>query len=210
MPNRYFADLSNNNTQQVNWGRYRAAGHVLVGLKATEGTGFIDRTHATRCENAHKAGVWVIHYHFAHPGQSAEAQARAFWAQLHGHFAVRDLAALDIEVTDGLSSVKIAHFVRAFDAAFRRISGHSLVGYSGESFLSSIHSAGARLAGGDRWWIAAYGPVKAHVPGVGTWAWQYTDGQQGPAPHICAGIGRCDISTLNRATYLRLLLRRPR
>ncbi len=205
---RYFADISNNNSQTVNWNQYRKAGHVLVGLKATEGNTFVDKTHPTRSENAHSAGVHVMHYHFAHPGKDANQQAQFFWAQIKGHFAKRDFAALDIEVSDGLSDVQVARWVEQFDAAFRHISGHTLIGYSGESFLQGLKRAGMKLAG-ERWWTAAYGPNEPHVAGTTTWAWQRTDGTIGPPPHTCAGIGNCDISSLNWATYLRLRLLKP-
>jgi lysozyme len=199
--NRYWADVSNNNTQTINWTEYAKVGqHVLVGLKATEGTTFLDRTHAPRSEGAHKAGSWVVHYHFAHPNESAVAQARFFWAQIRGHFAAKDFACIDIEVADGQSNHEIAAFVGAFKAEFEKSSGHSLIGYSGESFHNGIGSCGIK-----RWWLAAYGPNEPR----GAWAWQFTDGQIGPQPHSCAGIGNCDISRLNWATYLRLRVKRP-
>ncbi len=174
--------------------------HVLVGLKASEGSGFIDKTHASRSEGAHKAGAWVLHYHFGHPGSSASVQAKFFWNQIHGHFAAKDFACIDIEVTDGQTSREISNWVEVFTVAFKAASGHSLIGYSGESFLGDIGRSGI-----SRWWIAAYGPREPS----GAWAWQFTDGKEGPQPHACAGIGNCDISKLNWATYLRLRLRRP-
>jgi lysozyme len=205
---RKFADLSNNNPGGVEWGLYHQAGHRLIGLKATEGTGFVDDTHAIRSENAHKNGIWVLHYHFGHANMDADLQARAFWNQVKGHFASKDFAALDIEVNDGLSDVQVATWSNNFIAGFQKLSGHSMIVYSDQSFLSGLLSAGLRWPGG-RAWVAAYGPSEPSIRGVTTWAWQYTDGGQGPEPHHYAGVGDCDGSILNLGTYLRLRLGKP-
>lgn len=204
--NRTFADISNNNPQTIGWHAYRSEGHVLVGLKASEGTNFVDKYHATRSQEAHKAGVWVIHYHFAHPNRSAGAQAQFFWNQIRTHFAARDFACVDIEVSDGFTYPAINQWVRAFTAEFRRVSGHTLIGYSGESFLGSLGSCGI-----NRWWVAKYGSGFPVAPAnASVWAFQFTDGSAGPEPHSAAGIGHCDMSRLNWGTYLRLRASRPK
>lgn len=206
MPNRFFADISNNNTQTVDWNAYRnKGGHVLVGLKASEGESFIDKTHASRSAHAHQAGVWVAHYHFGHPDLNPVEQAQFFWAQVKPHFAGKDFACIDIEVTGGLSYGAVGQWVRRFDAEFRRVSGHTLVGYSGEDFLAHMGPCGIK-----RWWVAKYGPPPVHAPaGASVWAWQMNDGEVGPGPKACAGIGGCDVSELNRLTYWRLRLQKP-
>jgi lysozyme len=204
--NRYWADVSNNNPQQIQWKTYAQQGqHVLVGLKASEGETFVDKTHATRSENAHGAGVWVLHYHFGHPESSPTEQAQFFWSQIHGHFAARDFACLDIET--GSPNAATANWCKTFISHFYAVSGHSSIVYASESYLRSLRANGLRWPG-ERAWIAAYGPRKPSIAGVSTWAWQFTDGQIGPNPHSCAGIGNCDISELNWGTYLRLRLKR--
>jgi lysozyme len=203
--NRYFADISNNNTQTVNWTEYKKVGqHVLVGLKATEGESFIDKTHASRSEGAHSAGVHVLHYHFGHPNKSAKEQAQFFWGQIKGHFAKRDFACIDIEVSDGMPNAAIASWVRGFAGEFKRVSTHSLIAYSSESFAHSIGNCGIT-----RWWVAAYGGPGVPPAGASQWAHQFTDGSIGPQPHSCAGIGNCDVSQLNWGTYGRLRLTKP-
>ncbi len=207
--NRYFADISNNNPQAINWSAYHGDGqHVLVGLKATEGTTFIDHTHTDRCQGAHKAGVHVLHYHFGHPGSSASGQAQVFWNKIRGHFATRDLACIDLEVTDGLDMSRVASWLKQFDIHFKDISGHSLIGYAGESFLGDLAAHGGNIAG-RRWWVAAYGGRGRAPRGYTRWAHQFTDGSIGPQPHACVGIGRCDVSQLNWATYIRLRATKP-
>lgn len=209
--NRYFADVSNNNAQDVGWTSYRKDGqHVLVGLKASEGMGFIDKTHASRSEGAHKAGSWVLHYHFGHVGVSAREQVEVFWDQIKDHFARLDFACIDIEGggMDRRGPIETARWVKEFDHFFRQYTGHTLIGYCNEALLKELVTRGASVAG-DRWWIAAYGPNKPVVGGVHTWAWQFTDGVLGLQPRQVAGIGKCDVSILNRGTYTRLRLARP-
>jgi lysozyme len=208
--NRYFADVSNNNGETIGWTQYSKLGqHVLVALKATEGTGFVDRTHASRSEHAHEAGVWVAHYHFGHPGESASEQASAFWNQVRDHFASKDFAVLDIEISSGLTNAEVVSWCRQFIAAFKATSaGHSVVVYSDESFLEGLVGAGLTWPG-RRGWVAAYGPDEPSIDGVSTWAWQFTNGTEGPEPHACAGVGTCDVSTLNEATFKRLSESKP-
>lgn len=210
--NRYFADISNNNTGHMNFEAYKKDGqHVLLGHKATEGTNFVDKFHRERCLRAHVAGCWVLHYHFARMGSSAASQARFFWSQIKPFMEAKDFACLDFEQASLMGNTVRAgaQWIVEFDHEFKRVSGHSLIGYCGESLLKDLIRAGASVAG-DRWWIAAYGNNKPSIGGIKTWAWQFTDGDIGPQPHSFRGIGQSDGSILNRATYLRLLMSRPK
>lgn len=204
MRNRTFADVSNNNGQSLDLHAYKhKGGHILIGVKASEGTTFTDHTHAGRAHRAHEAGVVVIHYHFGHPGSSATEQAKHFWDQVKPVHSKKDYCCLDIEVTDGMGTAHIKQWVKDFVAHFHKISGHQLVIYSGQAFLQEH---GPIRPPGARFWVAAYGPREAHVYWVKRlWAWQYTDGRSGPRPHAVAGIGHCDLSRLNRRTFLWLL-----
>lgn len=203
--NHYFADLSNNNAGPFDFRIYRQrGGHRLLGLKATEGLHFTDPTHTARAVAAHAQKLAVAHYHFAHPADPAAAQAEAFWAQVEPVHGRKDYCVIDIEIDQGLTPRQIVAWVRDFRAAFRKVSGHDLVGYSGEAFLEWLGAD----AGISRWWVAAYGPRKPKVSFLRSiWAWQFTDGKDGPKPHETAGIGPSDVSTLNTASAL--WLRRP-
>lgn len=207
--NRFFADVSNYQPNP-DFAVYRhKGGHFLIGLKASEGRTFTDATHSGRVQAAHDHGVHVIHYHFARPesaiAMSANEQAQHFWEVIKPHFGRRDYACLDIEVTGGLTVGQVNAWVQAFDRHFRVISGHQLIGYSYEAFMNE-HGKGMQVKS-KKWWIAAYGQ-KPKVSWVRAfWAWQFTNGETGPAPHHTAGVGSSDISILNRASAL--WLRRP-
>lgn len=211
MPDLKFADLSNNQAQPIDWAQYKAAGHVLIGLKATEGTGFKDATHNPRARYAHQRGIHVAHYHFAHAGESAGVQADVFWTKVKPVHGRHDYCVLDIEDggRDGKTMQEVVDWCRQFELAFFKVSGYRRpIVYSNEAFLRQLRNLGYRPGSGKAW-IAAYGPHKPSLPGIQTWSWQYTDGTQGPLPHSCAGIGKCDISTLNLKSYLWLRVRKP-
>lgn len=212
MKNRNFADISNNNQQPLDFKAYVQSGHVLLGHKTTEGLGFVDQFHVERTERAHKRGSWVLHYHFGHVGESPQEQAKFFWANCHGHFAPKDFLCIDTErgqANNGYPVGSVARWTNEFAQHLKGISGHSVIMYSNEALLAELVRAGLRIPG-NRGWIAAYGPRKPSIGGISTWAWQYTDGVIGPQPHHYAGIGNCDGSLLNRGTFLRLALSKPR
>lgn len=211
MKNRYFADLSNNNQQTMHFGDYVGAGHVLLGHKASEGTAFVDGNYVDRTQRAHTQGSWVLHYHFGHVGESPEQQAKHFWEIIGDHFASRDLPCIDTErgtANESFSARQDAQWTNAFDVAFRKVSGHTIIKYSNESLLRELVNEGLNHKD-KRCWIAAYGRRRPFIPGVQTWAWQYTDGVDGPEPHAFAGIGVSDGSRMNVGTFMRLAAKRP-
>lgn len=206
--NGLFADISNNNQQEMNFEAYKKHGkHILLGHKTTEGLTFVDQFHAERADRAHhKAHLWMMHYHFAHCKESPTEQAAFFWAHTAGHFAKLDFCAIDTErgmANDGIPAATVAHWTNEFAAHLKKISGHSIIMYSNESLLAELMRAGLRIPG-DRAWIAAFGSSRPSVGGIRTWAWQYTDGIIGPKPHNFTGLGNCDGSRLNNGTFLRL------
>lgn len=196
MPSRLFADLSDNNAA-FNAHAYASAGHQLVALKASEGVGFTDPKHGPRADQAHHAGLLVAHYHFCrpdtHPDHAGEAET--FWAAVKPFEWPGDFLVLDLEVTPRGGMAQAAGYLAGFDAALHRISGHRAVGYT---YVSYLDEAGPRLqVASRRWWIAAYGSKPGRLgAGRHRWAWQYTDGRDGPTPHRFAGIGQCDGSRL--------------
>jgi len=205
--NRIFADISNNNSDRhFNFEAYREAGHRVIGIKATEGIGFIDPFHDQWCARAHqKAKLHVIHYHFGHVGQSPQTQGEFFWAHVKPRFGRNDFLCIDIEGggVDGHGIDATAAWTNDFANHLIKVSGHHPVGYSNESELRELVKAGVRLPT-NRWWIAAYGPSRPSIGGVKTWAWQYSNGVIGPQPHEAPGVGKGDMSKLNRGTALRL------
>lgn len=209
MRNRTFADLSNNNVNEVNFEAYRKAGHILVGLKATEGTGFIDKRHAEWSERAHKGGVHVIHYHYARLGESVSNQVVLFGGVVQRHFGPHDFYCIDLErgENEKFTPAEMAAFLNDFDKQFRQKIYHTLRGYMNESLLKEVTAEKGRIAG-NNWWIAAWGNRPPVVLGIKRWAWQRSNGVVGPEPHTLVGIGQCDVSTMNWGTFGRLVRNR--
>ena len=206
---RYFADLSSNNTtfEPVH---YREAGHLLVALKATEGQDFKDPHYADRCVEAHRAGLRVVHYHFCRPDNHPRGldEAREFYMTIRKYLKPTDLVAMDIEVQGARAWWQIVRYSREFYHELAELAGKSPIVYSYTSYLTQA-GPGMRMPHG-RYWVADYAARLKLPPWLHrAWAWQRTDGESGPEPHQCAGIGRCDVSLLNRATYLRMRARRP-
>jgi GH25 family lysozyme M1 (1,4-beta-N-acetylmuramidase) len=198
-----FADISNNNGGAAFHGHaYKSAGHKLIGLKASEGSGFIDPDHAAWAHAAHAAGLAVLHYHFARPeAGNPIGQARHFKEALGGHFIKgRDRLACDLETSlPKEGKAWLGEFVA--ELARLGVDVHDdLVGYT---FLSYFQEAGGITIPSGAWWIAAWGRLMREREGLGNgqylWAQQITNGVVGPEPHTFAGIrGHCDGSVINK------------
>ena len=209
---RLFADLSNNNPR-LDAALYAGAGHVLVGLKATEGETFTDRYHGLMCVKAHKAGVAVAHYHFAHPTGSAVAQARFFWRVSRPHFKKgRDYLVLDLETPHPGGGPQAREWARRFHRELRKVSGHSAILYTGRSYLGDYLGPRIRFGKGgfNRFWVAEYGPrLNGVLWARPVWAWQRTDGKVGRPPYHLPGCPPThDVNVLNIRSYRRLRGRR--
>lgn len=204
-PFRLFADISSNNNG-FDAQSYRRAGHRLIAIKATEGIGYINPEHALWSREAHGHGIRVLHYHFCRPPAAGlqSAEAATFWSVVKPTWQKGDLMAFDLETTGGQTYGWLRRYLGTLDTHLATISGHHARLYSGEDFIRSLDPVG-EVAGG-LCWAAAYGLQKPVLPrGLRVWAWQYTDGTEGPRPHAFAGVGRCDGSVLNLASALRLL-----
>lgn len=201
MPNRYFADLSNNN-RRFDPHAYAEAGHLLVMLKASEGVGFMDPLYRKRRHMAHAAGLFVVHYHFARPdnhGNDGREEARAFAAAIHGGVGRYDALVIDVE--RGTKTQASPRYLLTFEEELDRFYPHyPLILYRSKANFTNLHPKSGRTI------IAAYDGTKMSLThGVDPWAHQFTDGKIGATPHICAGIGNCDINRLNATSYRRFV-----
>jgi lysozyme len=197
--NRYFADISSNNAW-FSAKDYKAGGHLLVAIKATQGHNYVNPDYAKWVEMAHSCGLVVLHYHFAET-DDAVGEANHFLATVQGHFGKRDSLVLDLETP----KANAVAYRQGFDAELFR-HGHKSILYSYAAYLRE-HGSGLRPASG-KIWVADY---ETHPQGGWwgkSWAWQRTDGTNGPNPHSCMGIGKCDVSEVNPATFIRLRLGR--
>lgn len=204
----YFADESDNNTGVFNARAYHNAGHRVYACKATQGLTGSQPPYALRVNEAHAAGLKVIHYHFAEPATGdPEGQMRFFLKTLEGHFIEGDRAVLDIE-WPGLSREQTIGWAHS---AFHYLHEHGHPGaplYTGLSFLLGYGKELVPPSG--EMWIADYGrpgetvtqiwnEVGRSIPPGNLLAVQFTDGATGPEPHTLPGIdGPCDVSKLAR------------
>lgn len=193
---RLFADLYEFNAG-YDAGKYAPQRPFIV-LKATEGLHHNDSRHAERSHASHQHGLAVGHYHFLRPENgSPRSEAEHFWEVVKPHLLTRwpqgrghdqkpdqhvDFLIVDVEVG---SNASIA--LQRFDDWFRHISGRSLIGYSGLSFLleHNLHLKG------DKWWVADYPYFPRGLGKRILWAHQFTSAYHLP------GIGQaCDASVL--------------
>ncbi|HET7047862.1 MAG TPA: glycoside hydrolase family 25 protein [Solirubrobacteraceae bacterium] len=201
-----FADLSSNNPS-FDAHQYAAAGHILIGNKATQGVGYINPTWLARTEAAHLEHMAVLHYHFA-DGGSPTAEAAHFVDTIRSQWRRGDRAACDLE-QPALSNLGAGApaWLAEFDAAAHRLGGLDVILYT----FSSALNLGLRVRSGMVWdasfgpdWPA--GPFRRLPNGQQLWGWQFTDGEIGaPGPRGAAGIGRCDMSVLAPPVVRRIL-----
>lgn len=141
---------------------------------------------------AHRGG-----YHFLHPSESPDAQADHMLAVLHAAGVVvraSDILVADLEVSDGQSGATLRACAAEFAKRLRAHVPAKIWLYAGGPFAREY---GLTLAGYDAHWLPAYvgDPKPFYVFGTPI-AWQYSDGRFGPSPHVCPGVGACDMSII--------------
>lgn len=190
---RLMADISSNNPY-FDPAAYASAGHVAIAIKATEWTNYINHAYAAWVDGAHNHRLSVTHYHFCRPEDGAPIeQMQHFWQTVRSRFRrPADHLALDVET--GLMTQAREWLAQAYTELHRLSDAFPWV------YCPLSYYEGAPLRVPDsRYWLAAWGS-RAPVTRRGDTcvAWQYTDGQVGPEPHVFAGIGVCDGSVLQR------------
>ena len=199
MTDNHFADISANNAS-FNAKEYAAAGHLAIAIKATEDKDYVSPSYVKWVTDAHNHKLAVFHYCFARPERGgADAQADHFWHTVKPHFhRPGDYVIVDIETGHPATG---AGFAKEYDNHLKRISGTHPKLYTFESYLDEGHVA----VSSKEVWLAAWGKERPggnswKYAGQMLWAWQFTDGVNGPQPHTFAGVsGPCDGSQLNPA-----------
>ena len=100
-----FGDFSSNNGT-IDVAAY-AAGRVgvlrrrprWISLKVSQGTGYTWPSSPQYSDDAHRAGLHVVHYHWLEPDSDAGQQAELFTAHTRANVRPGDLAMLDLEPT---------------------------------------------------------------------------------------------------------------
>lgn len=201
MFNPYFADISNNN-DHFDARAYREGGHILVAIKASEGTGFVDPDHRGWCYAAGGHHIGIVHYHFARPdlGTSPEAEADHFLSVALPLAGGRDYLCVDQERATPFGWAHDHEWTAAFDARVQARSRFHTIAYASQS---TIEAGDIGLVGDNkRLWVAAWGSgPDGGVKGYTVVFRQYTDGVFGPGPHWFSGIGTSDGNVIRRPLW---------
>ena len=152
----------------IDWPKVRATGQRFVIIKATEGETYIDPTFADDWVGAGSSGLLRAPYCFFHPKQDPKKQADNFINLVRAQAARGELpAAVDLEVTDGLTKDRIIPRVKTWLDQVEAAFGRKPMIYAGVSFLETNFSL---PGGGPPPW------AKDHPFWLGWYPFQYTEG----------------------------------
>lgn len=204
---RLFADQYEGN-DEPNLAAYAHAGHCLYAHKATEGARHTDTAHERRVRRAHEQGLTVLHYHFVRPDEhNPVGEVHRFWGAVTPVITRGDFVAFDYEKEAELPiDLYTPAYLEGLWNTFHALSRESAGVYGSSDFLAErTHAEWLRHRAR---WEANYSQRPGAGPwGKRPWAWQGSDGQEGPLPHSLEGIGACDVSELNLRTAATLRVR---
>jgi lysozyme len=176
----------------IDFAAVKASGIVGVIHKATQGTGIVDTSYATRRKLALAAGLKWGAYHFMSLEDGA-VQAEHFLSVADAD--AETLIALDWENVG--SAEPSALHARAFLEAMQDKLGRRAKIYSGNVAKEQI-SGKDDFFGAHDLWLCQYGPAwKVQASWKRPWLWQNNGDSYGPGPHRVPGIsGLCDNNCL--------------
>ncbi len=124
------------------WGPWRGKiGFAFA--KATEGLTFTDPDFARNWAGIKAQGITRGAYHFAHPGNNANDEARFYLDTVRAQgLHPGDLVMLDLEVTDGLGPAAVARYAQAWTAQIDAETGVRPVLYTDRFMADSGYCAG--------------------------------------------------------------------
>ena len=173
--------------KKIDW-KQVAGSKIFVFIKATEGTGLVDKSFATNWAGARAAGLLRGAYHFFHPGVDAIEQADLFLSKV---VACELPPVLDVEAMDNVPSAKLIQGVNQWIEQVGRNLRRPLI-YASPSFWQKLPPADIEQKA-DLWiaeWEARFPEKMGKWPG---WSfWQYTS--RGAVPGIA---GSVDLNRFN-------------
>lgn len=196
-----YADISDYQVRP-HLGQYASAGHIVIARKRTQGDHLVQINDTHDVDQAHAAGLRVIHYHFAElvTTGSWASEAEFFWKRTRPTMRPGDLLMVDVETTGQIGRAAVAPWVMSFSNYLLHISGADVIGYAPLAFL--FHTVPMLDVHSHAWVVAAWG---GEVPSLGAvrqrFSHQYTDSIVGPEPHQFAGIGPADGNLLTRRAF---------
>ena len=195
----------------------RAKPHVdFVFLKATQSTGFVDKTFKERWRQLAELGIPRGAYHFAVPSNRPESEAAHFASVVRDNgFRAGDVAILDMEkAPKGMSARALRGWVDRFVADVRgALPVRDVVFYTGIPFWNQRMGHPPRLPAGCVGWLSRYnknGPYAKPLGRPAAWPpsrpdiWQFTDGTFGRVQAIPGIVGKFDCNEMTEACFQRL------
>lgn len=188
MQNVRVVDISHHNTVRPDgFKKAAAAGIWGVILKATQGTGMVDKTFQDRAQRALDAGLLVGAYHF-NTGENVADQIDHFFDTVQPD--ANTLMALDYE--DNRASNMSIHQVVEFLHRGEDKLGRKLALYSGNRLketIGNLSDSDQEYVCSHKLWLCQYGPKAVLPDGFDNyWLWQFTGDGVGPRPHWVDGI----------------------
>ncbi len=191
-PPRYNADSGalghdvSGHQGDVNWPSAWGAGGRFVYVKATEGTGFINKRFTQQYNGSYNIGMIRGAYHFARPDVSGgREQAEYFLA--HGGGWTPDgrtlPGALDVEYNPygeacyGLDAKRMGEWIRDFSDAYHARTGRFPVIYTSTNWWNKCTGNNAGFGQNNPLWIARYQPTVGPLPAGWSrqFIWQFAD-----------------------------------
>ncbi len=192
-------DVSNWNGA-INWVKVAKAGYRFAFGKATEGTGYVDKTYTANRNGSEAAGLTFGAYHFARPTGPSLAAATVNAIKQANHFlAVADPQpgelppVLDLEKTGNLPKQRLLAWTLAWLGQIDARTGVEPFVYTSPLFWKgNLGDSTAAAAAGTGLWIAHWtSKSKPTVPaqnwnGDGWRFWQWTDCVSVPGIQHCS------------------------
>jgi GH25 family lysozyme M1 (1,4-beta-N-acetylmuramidase) len=181
-------DVSNWNGA-INWTKVAHAGYRFAFAKATEGTGYNDKTYTANRNSSEGAGLYFGAYHFARPGGKSIAAATASAIKQANRFLTvagpqpGELPpVLDLEMTGNLAKQRLLAWTLAWLDQIEARTGVDPFLYTSPLFWKGhLGDSTAAAAAGTGLWIAHWtSKTSPQVParnwnGDGWTFWQWTD-----------------------------------
>ena len=184
----------------ISWNKVSRAGYRFAFGKATEGTGYVDKTYTTNRNGSESAGLVFGAYHFARPAGASLAGATASAIRQANHFLA--VAApqpgelppvLDLEVTGNLAKQRLLVWTLAWlDQIYARTGVEPFVYTSPLFWKGRLGDSTAAAATGTRLWIAHWTSGTAPTVPAQNWNgngwkfWQWTNCVAVPGVKHCA------------------------
>jgi GH25 family lysozyme M1 (1,4-beta-N-acetylmuramidase) len=167
----------------INWSRVASSGKGFVVIRASAGSLTADSNYSANRKGAATAGLPMAAYHYANPDRATnDALNEASWflslaTPAHGDL----LPALDLEVSNGLSTTELQTWVSTWLQRVTSVVGIRPMIYTSPNFWKTYmgDTASYAQAGYKIVWVAHWGVSSPTVPaqnwgGNGWTFWQYT------------------------------------